>query len=70
MPHLYLLYQTGLAQNDFCQFNGFNDFAVFVNTHVTGSDFVDQDNFVVVVTKFKFDVVQIQTCLLYTSRCV
>ena len=45
----------------FCEFNGINDFAVLVNTHVTGSDFVDEDNFVVVVAEFELDIPKIKT---------
>ena len=43
-----------------CELNGINDFAVLVNTHVTGSDFVDKDNFVIVVAEFELDIPKVK----------
>ena len=49
------------VKDKLCEFNGFNDLAVLVNSHVTGSDLVDEYNFIAVVTEFKFDIPKVKT---------
>ena len=44
-----------------CKLNRVNNNAVLVNAHVTGSDFVDEDNLVVVVAELKLDIPEIKT---------
>ena len=61
--HLFTIKQQMFlfAQNNFCQFHRVYDSAVFINTHISAGDFVDENDFVLIVAEFKFDVIQIQT---------
>ena len=43
------------------QFDRVNDFAVLVNAHIARRDFVDKDNFVVVIPKLEFDIPKVKT---------
>ena len=44
------------VKNKLCKFNGVNDNAVLIYTHIAGSDFVDKDNLIVVIAEFKLDI--------------
>ena len=51
-----------LSEEQLVQSHGIDVLAVLVNTHVAGSNFVDQHNIAFgVVAEFKLDVVQFQT---------
>ena len=51
-----------LSEEQTVQGHGINVFAVLVNTHVAGSNFVDQHNFTIgSIAKLELDVVQFQT---------
>ena len=54
------MYQLSVV-NHLRQFYRRNDNAVLVNSHVTGSDFINQDNFAVVVTELELDVPKVKT---------
>ena len=54
--------KNGLSvQNQLGQFNRINNLAILVNTHVTGSNLIDKDNFVIVVTELELDVPEVKT---------
>ena len=42
-----------------CEFNGLNNLAVLINSHVTWSDFVDENNFIIVETELKLAITKI-----------
>ena len=44
-----------------CELNGINNLTVLINTHIARSNFVDKDNFVVVVAEFKLDIPEVKT---------
>lgn len=47
-------------QNQRSELHGLYNFTVFIHTHIATGDFVDQNYFVVVVTKLEFNVVKVQ----------
>ena len=53
-----------LAVDDLCKLDRINDLAILVNSHVTGCDLVDENNFTVVVTELELDVPKVKAASL------
>ena len=49
------------VEDELGQFNGIHNLAVLVYAHIAGCNFVDEDDFAVVVTEFKLDIPEVET---------
>ena len=58
---LLLLFLNLSVVDKLCKLYGVNNLAVLINTHIARSNFIDKDNFVVVVTELKLDIPEVKT---------